>query len=147
MKPFDVTADALIDVLAADGDELDSKGVILLCSVWGVQPVIRYPAGGGRSYYDWMATVRALARRVQQEQATQNIISNASLTPKQARYRAMLNEHTYASIIILAQEWNVPIVKITNANGMDEYDYNAMLEALREIALNDDQDLADGSVS
>jgi hypothetical protein len=56
------TPNALMNVLASDGAELDFKGVILLCAQWGIQPVMKYPADDGRPYYDWVETIRALAR-------------------------------------------------------------------------------------
>jgi hypothetical protein len=66
MNIIPVTADELVQVLASDGEELDFKGIIFLCSQWGIKPVIVYPKDGGRSYYDWIETIRLLARHTQE---------------------------------------------------------------------------------
>lgn len=64
MKLIEPTAEALMDVLAADAEEIDYKGIVFLCSQWEVKPVLMYPTDGGRPYYNWPATIAELARHV-----------------------------------------------------------------------------------
>lgn len=60
------TTQSLMDVLT-NGNGVDTKGIMFLCSQWEVMPVISYPPDGSRAYYNWAATITELARHVQKQ--------------------------------------------------------------------------------
>lgn len=66
------TVQALMDVLATEGETFDYKGVIFLCSQWGIKPHLEYPPDGGRPYYNWEETIRQLARYVRAQSGAQS---------------------------------------------------------------------------